>query len=87
MYVCLFVVFRPTRELPVKGGNDPCLELMAVEQRWFFSVLRLILHGASVYNGHLRGHVTLTPVAESLSVELSLPVLKLKTIHKCSLPL
>ena len=30
---------------------------------------------ASIYNGHLRGPVTLTPNAEHLSVELSLPVL------------
>ena len=32
-------------------------------------------HGASIYNGHLRGPVTLTPNAERLAVELSLPVL------------
>ena len=31
--------------------------------------------GASVYNGHLRGHVTLTPNVERLAVELSLLVL------------
>ena len=31
-------------------------------------------HGASVYNGHLRENVNLTPVAECLEVELSLPV-------------
>ena len=31
-----------------------------------------LLHGASVYNGHLRGPVTLTHVAERLVVELSL---------------
>ena len=40
----------------------------------FFSVLHLRWHGASVYNGHLRGPVTLTPNAERLAVELSLPV-------------
>ena len=34
----------------------------------------LLLHGASVYIGHLRGSVTLTPIAERLPVELSLPV-------------
>ena len=28
---------------------------------------------ASVLNGHLRGPVTLTPIAERLAVELSLP--------------
>ena len=31
-------------------------------------------HGPTVYNGHLPGPVTLTPVAEHLAVELSLPV-------------
>ena len=31
-------------------------------------------HGPTVYNGHLRGPVTLTLVAERLAVELSLPV-------------
>ena len=30
---------------------------------------------ATVYNGHLRGPVTLTPVPKRLAVELSLPVL------------
>ena len=34
----------------------------------------LLRHGLTVYNGHLRGPVTLTPVAERLAVELSLPV-------------
>ena len=34
----------------------------------------LLRHGPSVYNGHLRGAVTLTPNAERLPVELSLPV-------------
>ena len=31
-------------------------------------------HGPTLYNGHLRKPVTLTPVAERLEVELSLPV-------------
>ena len=29
----------------------------------------------TVYNGHFRGLVTLTPIAERLAMELSLPVL------------
>ena len=33
---------------------------------------------ASVYNGHLRGPVTLTLIAERLAVELSLPVFTTK---------
>ena len=50
---------------------------MAIEQ-WtsrFFSVPHLLRHGASVYNGHLWGPVTLTPFAERLAVDLSQPVL------------
>ena len=35
----------------------------------------LLCHGASVYNGHLRGPVTLTPIAERLAVKVSLPAL------------
>ena len=31
----------------------------------------LLRHGPIVYNGHLRGPMTLTPVAERLAVELS----------------
>ena len=37
-------------------------------------MLYLLWHGASVYNGHLRGPVTPTPIAERLAVDLSLPV-------------
>ena len=45
---------------------------MAIEQWGFFSVPHLLWHGASVYNGQLRGPVTLAPIAERLAVELSL---------------
>ena len=53
---------------------------MAIEQWWFFSVphLRILWHGTSVYNGHLRGPVTLTPIAARLAV-LSLPVVRLRS--------
>ena len=34
----------------------------------------LLWHWASVYNGHLRGPVAITPFAECLAVDLSLPV-------------
>ena len=43
--------------------------IMAIEQWGYFSVPRQLWHGASVYNGHLRGPVTLTPIAERLSVK------------------
>ena len=48
--------------------------LMAREQGWFFSMSQLFLRGTLVYNGHLRGPLTLAPVAKRLTVELSLPV-------------
>ena len=34
----------------------------------------LTCHGPTLYSGHIRGPVTLTPVAERLAAELSLPV-------------
>ena len=34
----------------------------------------LLGHGTSVYNGHLRGPMTLKPITECLTEELSLPV-------------
>ena len=61
---------------------------MAIEQWRFFSVPHLLWHGASVYNGHLRRPVTLSPYlggpvtlpspAERVAVELSLPVFTTK---------
>ena len=58
-----------------KAANfEICSALMAIEQWVFFNVPHLLWHGSTLYNGHLRGHVTLTPVAELLAVELSLPV-------------
>ena len=51
-----------------------CSALIAIEQWGFFSVQHPLWHGASVYDGQLRGSVTLKPIAERLAVELSLPV-------------
>ena len=65
-----------TSPLPVKF--DLCSALMAIDQWGFFSVSHLLWHGAYVYNGHLRGPVKLTPIAERLAVELSLPVFTTK---------
>ena len=47
---------------------------MAFEQCGFFNVPHLVRHGPTLYNGHLRGPVTRTPVAKRLAVELLLPV-------------
>ena len=59
---------------------DLCSALMALGQWGFFSVPHLLWHGASVYNGHLRGPVTLTPIAERLVVELCLPFYRLRSV-------
>ena len=48
---------------------DLCSSLMVIDQWGFFGVPHLLWHGASVYNGHLRGPNS------RLAVELSLPVL------------
>ena len=84
---CLFVwsFFVPLENLSLmwrchdcqwRAANfDLCSALMAIEQWGFFCVPHLLWHGESVYNGHLRGPVSLTPTAERSAVELSLPVL------------
>ena len=84
----LFRVFRHTREFLLicrrhhywwRAENfELCSALMAIERWGFFSVPHLLLHGASVYKGHLWGPVTLTSIAECSTVELSLPVLTAK---------
>ena len=58
-----------------KAANfDLCSALMAIKQWGHFSVPQLLWHVTSVYNGHLRGPITLTPNAKCWEVELSLPV-------------
>ena len=46
---------------------DLCFVLMAIEQWGFFSVPHLLLHWTSVFNGHIRAPVTLTPIAKRFS--------------------
>ena len=83
LYVCLgSIVLRENFSLILRRhhyrwrvANDLCLALMAIEQWGFFSVPHLLWHGTSVYNSHLRGPATLTPIAERLEVELSLLVI------------
>ena len=60
-----------------------CSALIVIEQSGFLSVLHLLWHGTSVYNGHHRGPMTLTPVAERLVVELSLPVFTTYVCREC----
>ena len=84
LFICLFGGNRPTLQffthmgtslLSVKVCNF--LPVLGTHGHWavgFFSVLHLLWHGDSVYNGHLRGPVTFTPIAQRLAVELSLHV-------------
>ena len=77
-HVCLFGVLRSTQEFFTHIGTS-LLSLKGfvimtyTRHSWplsskgsLISVPHLLWHGASVDNGHLRGHVTLTPVAERL---------------------
>ena len=65
-FVCLFV-------WGLSSANfNLCSALKAIEQLGCFSVPSLLWHETSVYNGNLRGHVTLTPIAERLAVDLSI---------------
>ena len=57
-----------------RAANFYLWSAIAIEQWGFFSEPHLLWQGASVYNGHIRGPVTLTPIAERLVMELSLPV-------------
>ena len=74
-FVCLFVfVFRN-----VTNAREGLQILTCARHSWplsskGFSMPRLLWHKASVYNGHPRRPPTLTPIAERLAVELSLPV-------------
>ena len=58
----------------------PQSEHMDIEQWGFFYMPHLLWHGTSVYNVHIWGPVTLTPVAKWLAVDLSLPVLRLRSV-------
>ena len=65
--------------LPVKGCKF--WPMLGTHGHWQVSVLQCatpIWHGASIYNGHIRGPVTLTPFAKCLAVERSQPVFTTK---------
>ena len=76
--VCLGV-FVPLEDCLLIWRSHHCrwraanFDLWAIEQWGFFSVSHLLWQGAFIYNDHLRGPVTLTPIAGCLARELSLP--------------
>ena len=88
-WLCLFVVwsfpsnwriFFSYRDAPLpvkrcKFWHGRQLRPLIMSSEVFFSVPHLLWHWISVYNGHLQEPVTLTPIAERLTVELSLPVI------------
>ena len=88
LFVCLFVAIVPLLNFSLiwrrhhyrwRAANfDLCSAIMAIEQWEFFSVPHLLWYEASVYNGHLRGPVTLTPNAECFVLELTIPVFTTK---------
>ena len=70
-----------TSPLPGKATDfDLCLALMVIEQLGLFSVPHLLWHGPSVYYAHIQGPITLSPFAERLPEELSLPVFRLWSV-------
>ena len=91
-YVCLFVClwfFVPGEKFSLilrhdfyrwrPENCDLCATLMDNEQWGFFRVPNLLWHSISVYNGHIREPVTLTPVAERLAGKLSLHIIVFTT--------
>ena len=89
----MFGVYHPTREFSLiwrrhqcrwRAANfDLCLALMVIEQWGFFRVSNPLWQGTTVFNGYLRGLVTLTPIAGRLAVKLSLPVLTTSVFRGC----
>ena len=73
LFVCLgyfiqlenfsLICIRRCRHCRWRATNvDLCSTHIAIEQWRFFSVLHLLWHVTSVYNSHLLGPVTLTPI-------------------------
>ena len=86
LYFCVFDCgLRPTREffthmetLPLLVKGCKFWPMLATHSHWavrYISVQHLLWYVLSVYNGHLRGPMTLSPLTERLAVELSLPIL------------
>ena len=89
LFVCWGFSFRSTAFLSLGYVTTPGEGLQifiyarnswALSSEGFFCLSHLLWHGTSVYNGHLQGPVTLTPIADRWAVELSLHVL---TIYVC----
>ena len=76
MFVCLgffislenfSLIWRRHHCRSMSANIDLCSALMAIKHWGFLSVPHLLWHRSPVYNDHLRGPVTLIPVAERFS--------------------
>ena len=76
LFICLWffvqlenfsLISRPHHCRRRAANIDLYLVLMVIKQWGFFNVPHLLWHGASVYNGHIRGPVTLTPKCRAFS--------------------
>ena len=79
VFVCLFVWSLSSHskcfthmEKPVKGCKFA--SMLGTHGHWALNVPYLLWHWPTLYNCHLWGPVTLTPVAERLEIELSKPI-------------
>ena len=85
LFICLFGFFIPLENFLLIWRShhwrwravkfDLCSTFKAIERWGLFSMPYLLWYGTSVYNGHLRGPVTITHFVKGLPVKLSLPVL------------
>ena len=73
LYVCLLGFYVPLQNFSL---IFTCHHYRRATNFGFFNGPHLLWHGLLPYNGHLQRPVTLTPVDECLTVELSLPVIK-----------
>ena len=83
LFVCLFAVSHQSRDHHYRRRASNFVlysALMTIEHWAFLSVPHLLWHGISVYNSHIWGPMTLTPVVEHLAEELSLPDLTNKSV-------
>ena len=85
VFVCFFLshsrIFHSYVDVTISGEGLQILTYAwhswPLSSEGFFNVPHLLRH---VYDGLLRGPVPLTPVAERLAVELTLPVLRLRSV-------
>ena len=76
---CLFCVYG---DVTIPGKRCKFYPMLGIYESSLATLPTVLWHGTSIYNGHLREPMTLTPIVVGLSVELSLhvPVLRLMSV-------